>query len=336
MCICIYVCIKKVRCMLTRRVFSLEPLNHLELSLGSSGDGTLDQTIGIALWGVDSSVLASVLKTMMPREIYFEIVLIRKSVAYIGKLRNCFQNEIGHVVHGGLNRCRVLQSKSLECNVSSTIEGNIKLAGQCLDLSKSLGLGSRPCPSSIDISRKNSVVSIFENGEVTGVETMEHGTSALQNRQSLEARNNGERIRLLLFRDLAHSGLGSILHETVRVGLALDIVSSPSVLGDFSSGTVDPAVFIEEMVDQSGSKSLNWPDIVLLSENVDGLLDSISRNNRGIIGLGIGLLDFTFQENTNSDFANLLMLRVRRVSPNFEKTDVIFSVGRSSKRHCSE
>jgi len=148
--------------------------HRLELGRGSLDNG-LDKTVGVVERNVDLGVLAGVLEAVVPAEIQFNVVLVREKVSDGVKERSLFENALGNVVHGGLDRGRVLKCKGLEGNVASLLVCAIKLTlfAKLIDSLVSGNLARDPSPLSIDIGRENTIMSLFQGGKIADVVSVE-------------------------------------------------------------------------------------------------------------------------------------------------------------------
>lgn len=298
-----------------------------------SRNGALDQTVRIGLRSIDLSVLASVLETLMPAKVDLEVVLVWKGVRDVLDLRELLEDGLAHVVHGGLDRCRVLEGEGLEGDVSGAIIGIVKdtVISKLLDLAISRDLGAGPLPAGVDIGGQDSVVGLWEGGIFALMVGVEHRASGLENGEVLQTRGDLKWRTVISLGDGHKTLFLAVSHEGVRMRLALNIETGPTVLNDINVGSVDMRITGDEMVGNSGTKALNWPDLGLLSQDVDGVLDGVGWDNGRVVGMGVRLFNVALQKTAHGQLNDVLVVSVIWISPNLQNADVVLTVSSSRK-----
>jgi hypothetical protein len=311
----------------------LKSIEYLELWLVSR-DGALDKTVRVGLRSIDLGVLAGVLETLMPAKVDLEIVLVWQGVGDVLDLGELLEDRLAHVVHGSLDRCRVLESEGLEGDVSSAVVGVVEHAvlGELLDLAIGGDLGAGPHPGRVDVGGEDSVVGLWKGGVLALVVRVEHGAGGLEDGQVLDTGLDLEWRAVVTLGHGDETLFLAVSHEGVRVRLALDVESGPTMLDDVNVGGVDMWVAGDEVVGDGSTETLNWPHLSLLGQNVDGVLDGVGWNDWRVVSMGVRLLNVALQKTAHSQLNDVLVVSVVWISPHLQNTDIVLTVSSSRKR----
>lgn len=161
---------------------------------------------------------------------------------------------------------------------------------------------------------------------------MESGASALENSQTDDGAVDRNAL-LAANAGLNIAGLLAILHEAVRVRLAVDLQTSPAVRLNTDVGDVDVGILLDEVASKDRSKELRRGDRVLLGGDVNGILDRISGDNNAVIGLGVGGVDLSLKKTADGHFSDGLHTG-GGITVNLVDADIVLSVASSGNvRH---
>lgn len=200
--------------------------------------------------------------------------------------RHGSQNLLTHLVHSSLHTGRVILSESLEGSVTGSLPGIVKVRGVSLDILQASE--AAPLPASSNLGAENTVPGLLEGGELITEEAPELGTGALENGQAVDGGVNIDTLALDHV-DLDVAGLGAVLDEGVGVGLAVDVHAHPAVGDDVDVGGVDVRVLLDEVCAEDGAEHLGGGDGLLLSSDVDGVLNGVGGDDDAVVGLGVAV-----------------------------------------------
>jgi len=293
------------------------------------GDGALDQSVGIRLRGEDCSVLASVLQTLVPREVNLEIVLIGEGVVNCFDQWHCCQDLFAHLIHGVLDARTVVRSESLQSNLAGYIPRLVKLGHHRLDFGK--GGEGLPFPASLYLRAQNAVPCLRELSVCVAVEAIEGRTGALKNKKFLNLGAQGD---TLVFprNGLDNTNFLAVAEEGVWVWLSINGHARPPVLDDLDVCGVNVRIGLDEVGSDNGCEELGRCDRVLLGEYVAGLLLGVGGHDDGVVCRGIGGVNIALQKDTDRHFndglSSSLLILVDLV-----KADVVLAIACEAERH---
>ncbi|KAH3660159.1 hypothetical protein OGAPHI_007364 [Ogataea philodendri] len=278
------------------------------------------------MWGWVEQLV--VVLESLPAKIDQEVVLVWQRVGNSSNEWDLFQNLLAHVVHGGLNRGGLLQSKEFQSSFSGSFVRRIEESSSCLrnDIRQCTDFLRIPFPDRVDVCRQDSVGGRLQSGVVALVESVEHGSRGLQNSQIL---NSGFQNILpgTLVLERGSSELLTILQVRVVVQLAVNKVFGPSVLGDLDINTAHMRVLLDEVKPKVRNEGLDREHVELLGLDQNGVLDGVGRHDGGVVSLRVGNVKVAHKQNFDSGLHHLMDIRVRRVFFDLEKLDVVLSVG---------
>ena len=117
-------------------------------------------------------------------------------------------------------------------------------------------------------------------------------------------------------------------YKGVRVGLTLVVVESkPRHLLDVDIDTVDPSIGSQEVIADDGSKLLNRVKLIVLGQDPSGVLDGVRRDNFGVVISSIAGSQLSFEQNTDTEFANELLFGILSILLDLQETDISFTIG---------
>jgi hypothetical protein len=236
------------------------------------------------LGGEDCSVLASVLQTLVPREINLEIVLIGEGVVNCFDQWHCCQDLFAHFIHGVLDASAIVCSEGLQSNLAGSIPCLVKLGHHRLDFGK--GGEGLPLPASLYLRAQNAVPCLRELSVCVAVEVIEGRTGALKNKKFLNLGAQGDAL-VFPCNGLDNTNFLAVAEEGVWVWLSINGHACPPVLDDLDVCGVDVRVGLDEVSSDNGCEELGGCDRVLLGEDVASLLLGVGGYDDRIVCRGI-------------------------------------------------
>lgn len=94
----------------------------------------MNEAVGVALRSVDFGILAIVLQALEPAEVNLKVVLVGQSVLDVRRVRSNRKNLVAHVVHRCLHTGTVLLCKSVDGDLSGSLETLVELVLLLADL----------------------------------------------------------------------------------------------------------------------------------------------------------------------------------------------------------
>lgn len=218
----------------------------------------------------------------------FKVVLVRQRVLDRLKQGLTSQDLLRHLVHSVLDTGRVVLGKGLKGDIPGRRPGRIELRHSSAHLFQPVE--AAPLPAGVDVGAENTVPCLREGGVLVAQEAPELRVGALQNGQLGQRRSDVHALALDDI-DLHVAGFLAIPEEGVRVRLAVDGHTGPTVGDDVDMGGVDVVVLGDEVGSKNGTKELGRSDGVLLGSDVDGVLDGVGCDNHAVVGLGVAVVN---------------------------------------------
>lgn len=94
----------------------------------------MNQAVRVTLRSVDFGILAIVLQALEPAEVNLKVVLVGQSVLDVRCVGSSSKNLVTHVVHGCLHTSTVLLCKSVDGDLSSSLETLVEFVLLLTDL----------------------------------------------------------------------------------------------------------------------------------------------------------------------------------------------------------
>ena len=253
----------------------------------------------------------------------FKIMLIWQSVVDFLYESDFSQDLLAHLVHGVLHTWTFILGKSLHgdgtCRLPRLIEDLL------LSLDRVKSLECLPLPAGVDCGTQDSILSLWKDGIlVLGVETIESGTSTLENEEAFNARANGDAL-VSTGDGFYDPGVLAVAKERVRMRLSIDGHASPTVLDDAHVNDMDVFVLVDEMVAKGRGKQLRRKNGILLGEDVGGLLLGVCRDDDRVVCFSVGGLNISFELGADSKLGNILCAG-NRVFVDFKESHVVFAI----------
>jgi hypothetical protein len=261
-------------------------LLNLQLgTLASSGGG--DETGRISLRMVDRHVLTLVINTKLGH-VNTNVVLVGKRVGDIGNVGETGQDLLLHKVEGGLDRGRVVLGKGIAGDLSDT-----GMDGRVVDATEDGTILGGEGPLGINGSGEDTIPGILEGGVFVSVETVESGTSGLEDKEFLKTRGDGDLVTGTEVVDRGGLDILTIANEGVGVRLTVNNKTGPLVLDDVNKGTRDVGILLQNVLSDLLTENFNVINIfTTLGQNVTGVLAGIYR--QGMLLIDGSTLDFPY------------------------------------------
>ena len=174
------------------------------------------------------------------------------------------QDLLAHLVHGSLNRRRVILREGVHSNLSRSLPGGVESGNDGPNSCKIREY--LPVPGGVNVGAQDTVRDLFEGSVFISDEPVEGGAGTLEHSETLDARldrNAGVALEV----DLHVAGLGAVAEEGVGVRLAIDDHARPAVRDDLDVYRMDVGVFGREVGGKDGAKELGRSDGFLFGQN---------------------------------------------------------------------
>ena len=145
-----------------------------------------------------------------------------------------------------------------------------------------------PLPVRCDVGAQNAVPGLLESGVLVPDEAPELRVGALEDGEAVDGRVDVNAAALDDI-NLDIAGLGAVLDERVRVGLAVDVHAHPAVGDDVDVRGVDVAIPLNEVGAEDGTEQLRRCHGLLSGRDEDGVLDGVGGHDNAVIGLGVAV-----------------------------------------------
>jgi len=202
------------------------------------------------------------------------------------KQRLSGEDDLSHLIHGSLNTGAVVLGESLEGGVTGNSPGVIELVSIGLDLGEAAE--AAPLPVSGNVGAKDTVPGLLESSELITKETVELRTGALEHSQILDGGLDVDTFALVDI-NLGVAGFAALLDKGVGVRLAINVHAHPTVGNNVNVGSVNMAVLLDEVCTENGTEQLGGSHWLLLSGDINGVLDGVGSNNNAVVGLGVAI-----------------------------------------------
>ena len=253
-------------------------------------------------------------------------MLVGQRIVGLVGLRHRIQDLLAHLVHGVLDRRRLVLGKGLERDVAGGLPRGVEALDALLH-GRQVG-ELLPGPAGVHVGREDAVPRLLEGGKLVTDEAVEGGAGALEHLEADDAALDGDAVPR--DRGLDVAGLLAVTQEAVGVGLAVDDHARPAVDGDVDVGGRDVGVFVEEVLAQDAGVQLGRVDGVLLGLDVDGVLDGVGSDNHAVVGLGVGSLDLALEKAADGHLGDGLLAGLL-ILVDLVDTDIVLAVASSRK-----
>ena len=185
-----------------------------------------------------------------------------------------------------MNTGAVVLGESLEGGVAGNGPGVVELVSIGLDLGEAVE--AAPLPVSSNVGAQDTVPGLLKSSELITKETVELRTGALEHSQVFDGGLDVDTLALVDI-NLGVAGFAALLDEGVGVRLAINVHAHPAVGNNVNVGSVDMAVLLDEVCAEDGAEQLGGSHGLLLSGDIDGVLDGVGSNNDAVVGLGVAI-----------------------------------------------
>lgn len=146
-----------------------------------AGNSAFDETIGVALWSVDLSVLSCVLQAVVPVKVDLEVVFVGQRIVNCFDQRSRGQDLLAHLIHGILYAGALVFGERLECDFACILPCFVELRNLPLNVIESSE--NLPFPASIDRGAEDTVPDFGQSGVIVPNEGVESRSGALQHQK---------------------------------------------------------------------------------------------------------------------------------------------------------
>jgi hypothetical protein len=193
-----------------------------------------------------------------------------------------------HEVKGGLDGGRVILGKGVTSDLSDT-----GMNGGVVDVAENGTRVGGEGPLGINSGGEDTIPGIFEGSIFVSVETVESGTSGLEDKEFLKTRGDGDLVTGTEVVDRGGLDILTIANEGVGVRLTVNNKTGPLVLDDVNKGTRDVGILLQNVLSDLLTENFNVINIfTTLGQNVTGVLAGIYR--QGMLLIDGSTLDFPY------------------------------------------
>lgn len=207
------------------------------------------------------------------------------------------------MIHRRLDTRALLFRKRVKRNRPRRLPRRVELAARLLQLIKVSKLV--PLPATLHFRAEDAVIRLWQNRVlVLGVVAIKRGASALEHKEALDARADGDALAFA-GRGLDDAGFGAVAEEGVRVRFAVDGHAGPAVLDHVDVGDVDVGVALDEVGGEGAGEHFRGVDGVLLGYDVGCLLLGVCGHDYGIVCLCVsaGACEQKYMYDKHVDYA---------------------------------